>query len=330
MPITSVTVRKRSYSQFKTFGMCPRKWWLSRRYDPKLKSSALAEGDLFHIALAKYYAQNDKKAGMDSLTAVAEEYRLQTEEAGASDAVREKLDTKINLLYTMAEMYFDQIAIRDHTRFEILAVEKPFSFKISEDLQIDGFIDMIVRDRVTGARYIGEHKYQTDFDEELLALDLQSTIYVSSQIPEFGILPVIYNVTRKPQYRQGKKETRPEFLVRAKKAALEEMMGWNGYQPNEFSSKFFERRVFSRGRTDMASCLAQMIGQDKMMQIVEANPMHASRNVGDQCLYFCPFKSICIDEDPLAVENFFVDKWAQQPSNVQTPAAPQKNTRFTI
>ena len=329
MPITSISVRHRSYSQFRTFGMCPRKWWLSRRYDPKLKSSALAEGDLFHIALAKYYSHNDKKLGMEALTSVAEEYRAQTEEAGASDAVKEKLDTKINILYTMAELYYDNIAVRDHQRFEVLAVEKPFTFDLGDNLVIDGFIDMIVRDRQTGARYIGEHKYQTDFDEELLALDLQSTIYVTSQIPDFGILPVIYNVTQKPQYRQGKNETRLEFVARAKKKAVEEMAGWNLYQPNEYSSKWFERRVFSRGRTDMEACLAQMRGQDKMMQIVEANPMHASRNVGDQCLYFCPFKSICIDEDPLAIENFFVDKWAQQPTP-QKPEPPVKGTRITI
>ncbi len=330
MAITSVTVRHRSYSQFKTFAMCPRKWWLSRRYDPKLKSSALAEGDLFHIALAKFYAQNDKKAGIDALTAVAEEYRAQTEEAGASDAVREKLDTKITMLYTMAEMYYDQIAVRDHTRFEILAVEKPFTLDLGNgEVVIEGVVDAIVRDRVTGARYIKEHKYQTDFDEELLALDLQSTIYVIAEMKDFGILPVIYNVTRKPQYRQGKKETRLQFLERAKKAALEEMQGWNSYQPNEYTSKFFERRVFSRGRTDMESCLAQMRGQDLMMKIVEANPAHACRNVGDHCLYFCPFKSICIDEDPLAIENFFVDKWANQPPVLPRQGDP-KSTRITI
>jgi len=307
----------RSYSQYSTFAMCPRKWQLSKRYDPKITAAALAEGEIFHLAIGKMYAQNDPNAGKAVFDFTKNEHFQRLSSAGASQEQTDKLSVKFAALEAAIGSYAKSIFARDMTRFNVIATEKEFKVKVGPGLILGGFIDGIWQDKQSGVRFIVEHKYKQAHEPELMPLDLQVSLYTLALLEEFGPLPTLYNVALKPANRQGTKETTAEFIARLSSVYDEDMKTFR-WTPGDFKEKRFVRQTYSRGRAELTAALEQIRAQDKAMRQVEKKPLSVWRNVGDHCLWMCPFKNICIEEDPLVIGRFFDRKGAGTPAPAKT------------
>jgi hypothetical protein len=294
----------RSYSQFSRFGQCPRKDQLARRYEPKVKAAALAEGEIFHLALAKMYSQGKADAGRDVVEAVKADYLSQAKTNGVKPDVIDRLEQKFSNLSVMLDAYASSVLPYDLNHYEIVAVEREFSVELEPGVILKGFIDGIWKDRSSGVRFIVEHKYKSSHDDDLIPLDLQVSLYTLALLPEFGPLPTLYNVCLKPANRRGKNETAQDFAYRVAQSVRNETAGFQ-WTPGEFSSRYFLRRTYSRGRADLTAALQQVRSMNRIMELVEKNPEMVWRNVGEHCLYMCPFKPICIEEDPLVIQQLY-------------------------
>lgn len=297
----------RSYSQFSTFGQCPRKSQLGKRYEPKVTAAALAEGDVFHLCLGKMYAQGKADAGWQVFEVTRDNYLSEAKAHGLAADQFEKLEVKFSNLRAMLQAYADYVLPKDLQHYEVLAVEKEFQVEIKEGVLLRGFIDGVWKDRKNGVRFIVEHKYKSGHEDDLMPMDLQVSLYTLALLPEMGHLPTLYNVALKPANRRGKNESAQDFAQRVAQAVKDDTAQFR-WTPGEYDSKRFLRRTYSRGKAELSAALQQVRSQDRIMQLIEKEPEMVWRNVGDHCLWMCPFKPICIDEDPLVIEKFYERK----------------------
>jgi CRISPR/Cas system-associated exonuclease Cas4 (RecB family) len=294
--------------------MCPRKHQLGKKYEPKVTAAALAEGDVFHLCLGKMYAQANPDAGREIFQVTRDNYMSSARAAGAKSEAIERLEQKFSNLFGMLEAYATYIVPKDLDKYEVLAVEKEFMVPLERGLKLRGFIDGVFRDKQSGVRYIVEHKYKSKHEDDLMPLDLQVSLYTLALLEEYGPLPTLYNVALKPMNRRGKNESATDFTYRVGQAIHDEMAAFR-WTPGEYEGKYFLRRTYSRGKAELTAALQQVRSQNRIMKIVEKDPKMVWRNVGEHCLFMCPFKPICIEEDPLVIDQFYDLKEAP-------PAAP--------
>ena len=300
-------ILRTSYSALSTLGMCPRKWQLSQKYEPKAKAKALAEGDVFHQVLGKFYGQGDFDKGMRVFDLIHQDYLDEAKRGGLGADPIDQLEERFSALSKVLCSYWDNVCRHDLQRFRILAVEKPFSIRLSPSLELSGYIDGVWEEINTGIKYIVEHKYKAEHHEELAPLDLQVSLYTLALIPEYGILPTLYNVARKPLQKRKAGEPLEVFAGRVVKAVSEGLEGFQ-YHPTEIASRYFVRQRYSRGKRDLEIALEQAKAMASAMKGFKRKPETIWRNVGEHCLYMCPFKAICLEEDPILVDQFFHDK----------------------
>lgn len=305
-----------SYSQFSTFGFCPRRWQLSRKYEPKYKHAALMEGDAMHQALAKFYGTASKQKADELLDHVFSNIRQEMEESGAHADKVSDFQNRSAALVAVFQTYVEQVGVPDLNRFEFEALEEPFKVDLGNGLTLDGVVDGVWKDRETKIRYLVEHKYKQSFNSEMMHLDLQVSLYTLALIPRFGILPTLYNVILKPMHKPKSGEKPAEFGARVLAACREDLVVRSGV---EISGRVVRNR-YTRGRRDLEMALSQIRAQRRSMDELTADPSRVWRNIGDQCVYMCPFREICVDEDALAVNALFVEK-SQEKKEVKCPSS---------
>jgi hypothetical protein len=271
---------------------------LSRKYEVQRKAKALAEGELMHLALGKMYGTRD----FHHANAVIDAYQAELSQEPREDAA--ELATKFEILRNVARIYWEKVAQNDLQVFAIEAIEEPFELEVAPGITLVGYIDGIWRHIPTGVHFIVEHKYKQEHQEELMSLDLQVSTYTLAMLPKYGHLPTLYNVVRKPQLKLGKKETPAEFVARVAEAVTEEME----WAATDIKSRYFVRSMYTRGKRELAVALASVKEMACRMVELQVRPERVIRNVGDQCLYFCPFRDICIEEDPMVVQSRFIER----------------------
>jgi len=287
-----------SYTQLRDLAECERRWQLGRKYEIRTKSKALAEGELMHLCLGKMYGTRDfSHAG-----AVIDAYQNQMSEEPREDAA--ELAIKFEVLRGMAYTYWDSIAAFDLKLFSIEEIETPFEIEVAPGIVLSGFVDGIWKHIPSGTRFIVEHKYKQDHHQELMSLDLQVSIYTLAMLPKYGHLPTLYNVIRKPQLRIGKKETPREFVQRVRDSVAEELV-WSA---TDMKTRYFVRHTYTRGQRELAVALSSVREMAIRMMELHYRPERVIRNVGDHCLYFCPFRDICIEDDPMIAQDRFILK----------------------
>jgi CRISPR/Cas system-associated exonuclease Cas4 (RecB family) len=294
-------MRERSYTQFQSFSLCPRKWVLSRKYEPKVKALALSEGGVFHRALA---ALATTGTWADEFARAEKECTEKATAGGSKPEFLEKLNAKLAAARAMMLVYSSEIFIHDSNQYDFLKTESDFRVRIARGLYLKGIVDGVWRDKKTGTRYIVEHKYKAEHHEELMPLDLQVSLYTLALIGEYGTaLPTLYNVIKKPLHRFKSGESYPDFTLRVNEKVMEDQKGFQ-YGP-EFESKFFIRRAYTRGRSELAVVVDQIKEVARRMNQVWRHPENAYRNVGEHCVYGCPFTKICSEEDEFIVGQFY-------------------------
>lgn len=298
-------IRSLSYSQFDTFAGCPRRWQLSRLYEAKRKSVALHEGDLWHIMMAKVY----KGQTVDQVTPIAADYLEALLEHREDCDERNKIEAKWSMMMEVFKLYHERVVKPDLDAFEIVDVERSVKMPLPGGLEMIGQVDGLWRHKKTKVLFIVEHKFKEQHDEDLMALDLQVSLYTMLLLGEFGLLPTLYNVVRKPLYKLGKEEKLEDFRERNAKKIADEFKPLV-YKPLDMTNRYPVRQAYSRGQLDLKVAHAQVLEMTKRMLELDAHPEMVYRNVGQECLYLCPFKNICLEEDPLVIDALFIRKKA--------------------
>lgn len=302
-------IKSLSYSQFDTFAGCPRRWQLSRLYEAKRKSVALHEGDLWHIMMAKVYSGQP----VDKVLPIAGDYLSALLEHREEVDERQKIEAKWAMMMEVFEQYHELVVKPDLDAFEIVAVERPIRMDLPGGLELIGQVDGLFRHKKTKVLYILEHKFKQDHQEDLMALDLQVSLYTMQLLSEYGLLPTLYNVVRKPLYKLGKQEKLEDFRTRVAEEIAEEFKQLKTtYKPLDLGTRFTVRQAYSRGKLDLQVAHRQVLEMTRRMLELDADPSRVYRNVGEECLYLCPFKSICLEEDPLVVDALFIRKKAPE------------------
>jgi len=167
-----------SYSQIWTYLECSLKYQFQyvEKRQPEQVSIALFFGSAMHKCLERYY--NKIK-----LTGVPEQLSILTElfaEKMAVDVSSQKipviykketpdLDCAIELGCSLLETFYNSINM---SGMEIIGVELPFSTLISEDINLVGSIDLLLRDAnknliIVDIKTASKAKTQTDVDNDL-------------------------------------------------------------------------------------------------------------------------------------------------------------------
>ena len=193
-------------------------------------SKPLIFGDISHEVLDQYYSAIKsgtlkKHAEAVALTeafvnnAVDKWYKKHPRaSAEAQDIVEESAGLITVLFPEYSAHWWEQ-----DTGFEWLAIETVFRVQIyvgdTDDAILTGKVDGIVREKKTGIIRLFETKNKSQFSEMLglvLPLDLQVGTYLTAApfLIKEPVNHATYNLIKRPGQRQGKKESRAEFLKR--------------------------------------------------------------------------------------------------------------------
>lgn len=285
-----------SYSQLSRFGTCPAQWDISTRWKPKRESTALVLGQAFHAAVARAYAQGDANAGRAYLT------QLAASVDPTSDAAN-----SLHSLVASYMIYCDKILPGDLARFNVLQVEAEEELVLEGAGVIVAVIDLVLEDKLTKIKYLTDHKYKADFDDTFPERDDQGTIYSMSLFKKYqSLLPMLYNVVRKPMYRVKKGEKPADFGTRCYSEMAAEEISFK-YHHTSYKSRFFVREIYSRGKLHVQESAARIRSQMAMMERIKNGEEKAWLNPGDWCRW-CPVRALCPVEDNMVGQSLFVRK----------------------
>jgi hypothetical protein len=175
---------------------------------PMVATDALSFGGLFHDMLDIYTEGKTKAAVLRYLT-----QRMQGKDQQAQYDAR--------VCYTVFEAYLERYAELDRDRHYLgneEAFKVPCVLPSGRRINLKGRMDQVFRKN--GKIILQETKTKSRIDKVLInhsmPLNLQTMFYVYCYEKKHGKLvdEVLYNVIRRPQSRQGKKETFEDFLTR--------------------------------------------------------------------------------------------------------------------
>lgn len=229
-----------SYSSMSAFRKCPRfyYWKHIRRLERHVLKIPYVVGRIMHHGIQTL---------LESPKIAIEETRKKFKEE-AKETRKKYPEISIDDEQELAQQEFVTVGmirayISHYSQFlkktEHIATEKTIQYQLNKKVMIVGKIDNIIRNQ--NANYIYELKNLKSLDMERIQgikTDGQSSLYfelnnLMETKKEHKVDGIIYNIIRKPQIRQKKKESKGEFLRR-----LED---W--YQSGEGGLKFHLERL---------------------------------------------------------------------------------------
>lgn len=167
-----------TYSELDTFGQCALKHFLSYQggwRKPQPAGSSLSRGSAWHRVMEQHYLHI--RDGVGDAQAVIDEIE--------DEADRE-------LISWMRDGYVELYG-EDEADWEILEVEKEYVMPLSDDLDLLGRIDLLVRDKRNKKIYICDHKSRRNFSSRAdIELDDQFALYTwllrQAGVPVFGFI----------------------------------------------------------------------------------------------------------------------------------------------
>lgn len=295
-------------SEIKSLFMCPRNHHLgfTRGLQPKRKKIYFDEGTAGHSAFERFYSGGTVEQSIAEFDKVYDSY-MQSISGFPED--HEKSIVKFLRLRALVVAYLETVGPEDMKKYDTSHVEEEFVVPILDmegnaipDVMLAGKLDGIWTEREGyKVSMVAEHKFLSSFSEtdNTLYLDQQVTIYALASAIKFGIkVPVtLYNVCVKPRNEKQKSETPDEFFYRIYELVSDP----------ENRSNYFKRIPVTRGPQHFR--IAHEIVYNAALIITGKKPLpYLNRNFGDHCLWLCPFKSICLEEDPRVLEQMFEKK----------------------
>jgi hypothetical protein len=176
-----------SNSEIQTYKTCKRKWYVQYYLERQPRSETVKPvgatwlGTRMHAALEAYYSPE-----LDDIDAIlahqvlADIYRMDMEQWPEWE---EQLGEEFDLASIMLSGYFEWLEDTGNDRqLEVIATEREFIVPFTDEVAIRGRLDMVVKDRQTGARLFLDHKNVIQFlDEAYLDRDEQAKFYMMLQ-----------------------------------------------------------------------------------------------------------------------------------------------------
>lgn len=165
---------KLSVSKVKTFDQCKKKYHYT--YEMRLPRKTWAFhtlGKFVHLVLEEFHKSFLSGSDEPLNVVMGRAYRIAMKEYGKSMSEDSKKEA-----FTMIDGYLQKITNEKHTLKDVIAVEKNFSFPISDHIILNGMIDKIQIDH-DGILNVGD--YKTTRDKRYLKddwLQLQTYAYV--------------------------------------------------------------------------------------------------------------------------------------------------------
>lgn len=297
-----------SNSEIASLFRCPRNHELSftRRLQPKKRKIYFDEGTAGHSAFQAFYSG---KSVEESVAEFDKIYESHMESIAAYPEDHDKAIVKFLRLRALIVAYLEKVGKEDMKAYNTAHVEEEFVVPILDmegnplpDVMFAGKLDGIWTER-TGNKVsmVVEHKFYSSFNEtdNVMYLDQQVTLYALAAAIKFGVkVPVtLYNVCVKPRNEKTKTETPDEFFYRIYELTSD---------PKNRDT-YFHRMPVTRGPQHFR--IAHEILYNAALIITGKKPMpYLYRNVGDHCLWLCPFKQICLEEDPRVLDQMYEKK----------------------
>lgn len=282
-----------SNSLAKDWKACRRKFFYNylARLSPRKLTIPYFVGSHFHRGMQALYSKKNPDEFIPGLIAAMDDEARKA--VFLTPEEEEKLMFQSAIVAGMLRGYADYYS-KDHKKFKVLHAEQEFEIPITPALSYVGAIDLIVE--YEGGVWIVEHKTAGRLDKnyiDRLALDTQITGYtIGARIMlKRPIAGVIYNVAKKPQIRQRKGETPPEFAQRIEDDYLA--------RPEFY---FYREEILrdTRATTEYKAEIAELAAdmQEKIKVVEDDGPEkalpHFYRNT-DHCTARgpCPYLAIC-------------------------------------
>lgn len=301
-------------SRLKTFRECAQKHHLKyvELWEPTTRPERLAFGTLFHVGVETFW--NAIKNGFNVATAL--DLGVTAIHHKAADEIDDKFIRSIVL-----ELFRGYCAswAKDVDKYEVLEVEAQFSSALvnpesmreSQTFALQGKIDLIVRERLTGRTLLVEHKTtKEDVSDDAaaywlrLTMDPQlSTYVVGSLALGHAIDAIIYDVAGKPQLRphkatpvESRKYTKEGKLYanqRAEDETLGEFTARVAEDINLKADRYFRRREVARLDGELQANMKDVWHDARILRESQLAGRHP-RNP-DACHKFgkCEFFDIC-------------------------------------
>lgn len=176
-----------SNSEIQTFKTCKRKWLVQYYLEKQPKASKVKPvgatwlGTRMHAALEAYYSPALDDIGVDEAISILREiYTMDTDEW---PEYTDELLAEWSLADIMLRGYFDWLEETGaDSQLEVVSTEREFIVPFTDEVAIRGRLDMVVKDRQTGAKLFLDHKNVIQFlDEAYLDRDEQAKFYMMLQ-----------------------------------------------------------------------------------------------------------------------------------------------------
>lgn len=312
--MSTATKEVLTISKLKTFRECARKHKLKYvdLWEPTTRPERLGFGSLFHVGLETFWGAI--KEGFNVATAM--DLGVQKILDKASDEVEDKFVRVIVL-----ELFRGYCVSwsKDVDRYEILAVEAKFtsdlinpeSMRASQTFALEGKIDLIVREKLTGRTLLVEHKTTSeDVSDDAatywsrLTMDPQLSTYVVGALAlGHAIDAIIYDVAAKPQLRpqkatpvESRKYTKEGKLYANQRDADETIGAFSARVAEDINlraDRYFRRREVARLDGELQANMKDVWHDARILRESQLAGRHP-RNP-DACHKFgkCEFFDIC-------------------------------------
>lgn len=307
MPITL------SYSQIATWKRCHKKW--QYRYQDRLHPIEtvykMALGTYGHALLEAHYT------GADLTAADNDQWgRLMAEQPDQLDPeLYNELVELRQQAWRLMERYQDRY---QDDPWEPLLAEEHFDVPLREPggrrsgrYRLQGFLDLVVRDRATGQVWLVDHKFTgggLDSYEDGLVLNDQANMYLWAARELMGVTPtgVIFNLVRTKEPRVPE-VLKKGGLSKAKSidttySVYRQAITDNGLDPNDYADvletlgaqqdRFFRRVPLIRTDAEIDQIGSELYSVAREI----GNSGAAYRNPTKDCAWDCQFRELCIME----------------------------------
>lgn len=215
-------IPKFSYSQLQTWDRCHFSWYLNyhEKWATTETKSYFVEGNVGHDLLMIYY-KNIGLTDHASCVRLVKQKVSQYHTAAGNEPEKLEIVTKIA---RVVKRYLEEFANYDTQKWDFLDAEKYFEIPLrtpkGRDYLLEGYIDILAREKSTGRIWLWDHKFvgrsSSFWSEAELTMDSQLPTYVGAlhtmNVPIFGAM---VNMLNKWKYAKPVDDV-PENLFKRK------------------------------------------------------------------------------------------------------------------
>jgi hypothetical protein len=173
-------------------------------------------GEMVHTALEWLYNSGDMEETLARIKKRLKTIGPSLRRSPYDEAQYAKMNAIVLGMLPAYDTYYD----KDWDDWNIVATEVAFSdIELSKGVHVNGRIDMVIQEKKTGEYAVVEHKTRSRITGQMLKafhVKTQAVLYTEacSKIFEVPVRKVYYNLVRKPELRQCKKESFASYIQR--------------------------------------------------------------------------------------------------------------------